>query len=194
MDVLKLDTNRPVELSFKFITGKPCESQFSGAQKLFSVTLANGETKPLYLSEAAGARIEEILATQKIRPGEFVDLCKAEVKNGNRKGIEYQLKRVNPPPESGNGANGSGKPPAPPAATVPQLPQGSSQANGSATNGHAAAAVPQSNKLGEVLCGVIDACHRARLHAKEIGYELPVFNGDEIVRMVNTVMIQGGGK
>ena len=67
--------------------------------------------------------------------------------------------------------------------------------NGS--NGHAAvAAVPAErpkSKLEDALKTVVAACHATREYAKQIGYEMPVFNGDEIVRMVNTLMIQNGG-
>ena len=41
---------------------------------------------------------------------------------------------------------------------------------------------------------MIAACHAAREYAQQIGYDMPTFNGDEIVRMVNTLMINGNGK
>jgi len=187
MEVLKPETNRPIELAFKFITGKDCDSQYSGPQKLFTVTLANGETKPLYLSEGAGRRVEELLATQQIRPGEFVDFCKAEVRQGNRKGIEYQIKRVNPPTQNGNGANGY-QPPAP-RATSGQ----NEQPNG---NGNAPAPVNgdrPKTKIEDALKTVAAALLAAERYAQEIGYQAwpKQFTGDEVVRLAATLLING---
>lgn len=196
MGVLKPETNRPIELSFKFITGKDCDSEYSGPQKLFTVTLATGETAPLYLSEGAGRRIEELLASQQIRPGEFVDFCKAEVRNGNRKSIEYQIKRVNPPeppvisnpqPQNGNGANGY-QPPAPPVTSGQN-----EQPNG---NGNAPAPVNgdrPKTKIEDALKTVAAALLAAEQYAKQIGYEAwpKQFSGDEVVRLAATLLING---
>jgi hypothetical protein len=186
MEVLKLQTNVPVQVAFKYPTGKPCDG-LSGPQKMF--TLIDGRI--LFLSVPAAERIEQQLGALGVGIGD-VDICKAEVRNGNRKGIEYQVKRVNPPAPQDNGANGV-KPPAPPTPVSQPAPRSDGQSNGNATNGHAANGNGAKSKLGTVLCEVIDACHQGRQHAKDIGYEMPVFNGDEIVRMVNTVMIQNGG-
>lgn len=126
MDVLKLQTNVPVQVAFKYPTGKPCDGM-SGPQKMF--TFVDGRVT--FLSVPAAERIEKQLAELGIGSDE-VDLVKAEVRKGNGRGIEYQVKRVNPP-ANGNGANGS-HPPAPP---TPALPASDGhQSNGNAQNGN----------------------------------------------------------
>jgi hypothetical protein len=44
-------------------------------------------------------------------------------------------------------------------------------------------------KLEAALKTVVYACKSANDYAKEIGYPMPAFNGDELVRMVNTLLI-----
>jgi len=83
-----------------------------------------------------------------------------------------------------NGANGL-HPPAPPAAA--QTTASETQQNHNTTAAHA----PQrsATMLEDALCTVIAACVKARAFAKEQGYDLPAFNGDEHCRLVNTLMI-----
>ena len=198
METLKLETNKPVELAFKWTTGKDCESQFTGPQKLFTVTLADGETKPLYLSVGAGERIEKLLAEQKIGPGEFLDLCKAEVRAGNRKSIEYQVKRRDPAPTNGNGANGV-HPPAPQApVTQSQESSHATATNGNTSNGHAptsnghSAINPPRTKLADALITAVAAVVATREYAASIGFTLPGdLSWEDLRAMAATILING---
>ncbi len=55
-------------------------------------SLADGHV--MYVPLHIGERIREL----RIGPGERFSLVKAEVKTGNRRGIEWQVARVDPPP------------------------------------------------------------------------------------------------
>ena len=138
-------------------------------------------------------------------------ICKAEVPDGRgRKQIRWQVTRVNalgqqadgtfavPANINTNGANGV-HPPAPSVAPTTQVQQPalspSQQSNGNAppANGHAAPlpAERPKTKLEDALKTVVAACHAARNYAKDIGYDMPTFTGDDLARMANTLMING---
>ena len=180
MEYLKLQTNIPVEVAFKYTTGKEVDSKnftdqagLPKKQKMF--TLVDGRV--MYLDLYPAGKIEEQLAAQQIGSGEYVSLCKAEVKQGNQRGIQYQVQRRDPP-TNGNGANGSGKPPAPPAVSQPSNASPNQQTNGSASNGHAPSSQPsavsnQPSKLAAALITAVDAVVATRKHAAAIGFTLP---------------------
>jgi hypothetical protein len=147
-ETLKLEINRPVELSFRFVTGRDCTSSYNGeSQKMFTVQLATGELKTLYLSVSAGQRVEQLLAQQDIRSGEFVDLCKAQGRDGNQRGIQYQIKRVNPKQEAAN-VQPSTAPQQAPAVSQPPQPivngNGNSHEPPANGNGHSNGTNPQA--------------------------------------------------
>jgi len=181
MDVLKLQTNVPVQVAFKYPTGKPCDG-LSGPQKMF--TLVDGRI--IFLSVPAAERIEQQLAVLNVGSDD-VDLCKAEVKQGNRKGIEYQIKRVNPPQQNGNGANGYQP------LTPPSTKGQNEQPNG---NGNAPAPVNgdrPKTKIEDALKTVAAALLAAERYAQEIVYQAwpKQFTGDEVVRLAATLLING---
>jgi len=82
-------TNQPVELHIRSIEGKPVESQFGGMQHMFSA-----EEGAFYVSETVGQIITGKLRDLHVRSGELVEIVKAEVANGGRKRIEWQVARI----------------------------------------------------------------------------------------------------
>jgi hypothetical protein len=90
MAVIRFNTNVPIEVRLRSIEGKPVESQFGGMQQMFT---AEGGT--FYVSEAVGQILTDQCRKLGIRPGEAIDIVKAEVsKAGDRKGIEWSVSKV----------------------------------------------------------------------------------------------------
>ena len=95
MPVIRFNTNVPIEVRLRSIEGKPVESQFGGMQQMFT---AEGGT--FYVSEAVGQILTDQCRKLGIRPGEAIDIVKAEVsKAGGRKGIEWSVAKVGEAPE-----------------------------------------------------------------------------------------------
>jgi hypothetical protein len=91
MAVIKLQTNVPVEVRLRSIEGKPVESQFGGMQHMFATVDGNS----FYVSEAVGQILTDQCRKLNIRPGEPIDIVKAEVsKGGGRKGIQWSVSKV----------------------------------------------------------------------------------------------------
>jgi hypothetical protein len=95
MAVIRFNTNVPIEVRLRSIEGKPVESQFGGMQQMFTA-----EEGTFYVSEAVGQILTDQCRKLNIRPGELVDIVKAEVsKAGGRKGIEWSVAKVGEAPE-----------------------------------------------------------------------------------------------
>ena len=89
---IKFQTNVPVKIALKFTEGKLCDSQFGDPQYMFTTT----DDRVLFVAEKVAQKIHGL----RLKPGERIDVCKAEVDYGNaRKGIEWQISRVDPPEE-----------------------------------------------------------------------------------------------
>ena len=87
MAVIRFQTNIPVELRLRSTEGRPVESQFGGMQQMFSADEGN-----FYVSETVGAILIDQFRKLAIRPGEPIEITKAEVSKGNsRKGIEWTV-------------------------------------------------------------------------------------------------------
>ncbi|SPF35800.1 hypothetical protein SBA4_1750018 [Candidatus Sulfopaludibacter sp. SbA4] len=96
MDKIKFQTNVPVEVALRFTEGKLCDSQFGDPQYMFSTT----DDRAFFVAAKVAQKIHGL----RLKPGELIDIVKAEVPYTNgRKGIEWQVTRVNPP--EGEGPN-----------------------------------------------------------------------------------------
>jgi hypothetical protein len=92
LDKIKFQTNLPVELALKYTEGKLCDSQFGDPQYMFSTT----DDRAFFVAAKVAQKIHGL----RLQPGEPIDIIKAEVDYGNgRKGIEWQIARVNAPVE-----------------------------------------------------------------------------------------------
>jgi len=90
MDKIKFQTNVPVEVALRFPEGKLCDSQFGDPQYMFSTT----DDRAFFVAAKVAQKIHGL----RLKPGELIDIVKAEVPYSNgRKGIEWQISRVNPP-------------------------------------------------------------------------------------------------
>jgi len=116
MDKIKFQTNVPVEVALRFTEGKLCDSQFGDPQYMFSTT----DDRAFFVAAKVAQKIHGL----RLKPGEVIDIVKAEVPYTNgRKGIEWQVSRVNPPegeapnPPMGEQPDGTLAVPASPPAT-----------------------------------------------------------------------------
>jgi len=90
VDKIKFQTNVPVEVALRFPEGKLCDSQFGDPQYMFSTT----DDRAFFVAAKVAQKIHGL----RLKPGELIDIVKAEVPYSNgRKGIEWQVTRVNPP-------------------------------------------------------------------------------------------------
>ena len=119
-EVLRFNTNIPVQLTLANECGKHVEGRY-GEQVMYS--LADGRViyVPLY--------VEQRLAELAVSSGEPLEICKAEVQNGNRRWIEWHVKRLgSSPPSNGTGVNGK-------TTTIEAFPTSAGPTNGSGANG-----------------------------------------------------------
>jgi hypothetical protein len=92
-EYLRFSTNVAVEVALRFPEGKQVQSKLEGGADQMMYSLADGRV--MYVPLHVGERIREL----HIGPGERFSLIKAEVKTGNRRGIEWKVTRVDPLPE-----------------------------------------------------------------------------------------------
>jgi hypothetical protein len=90
MPILKFQTNIPIEVRLRSIEGKPVESQFGGIQYMFGA-----EEGAFYVSDTVGGILMDQFRKLGVRPGEPVEIWKAEVSRGNgRKAIQWTVAKV----------------------------------------------------------------------------------------------------
>lgn len=95
MATIRFQTNVPVELRLRSTEGKPVESQFGGIQYMFSA-----DEGAFYVSDIVGGILMEQFRKLGIRPGDAIDICKAEVTANGRKRIQWQVSAVGNAPEN----------------------------------------------------------------------------------------------
>ena len=90
MPTIRFQTNIPVAMHLRSTEGKAVESQFGGMQAMFSA-----DEGAFYVSETVGAMLAEQFRKLGVKPGEPVEITKAEVSRGNaRKGIQWMVAKV----------------------------------------------------------------------------------------------------
>jgi hypothetical protein len=93
-EYLRFSTNVPEEVALRFSEGRQVQSKLEGGADQMMYSLTDGRV--MYVPLHVGERIRDL----HIGPGERFTLVKAEMKTGNRRGIEWQVKRVDPAPEA----------------------------------------------------------------------------------------------
>ena len=87
MNILRFEGNTPVQVALKYDGGRDVDGRY-GPQVLY--TLADGRL--MYLEPKAARRIDEL----KITAGESFSICKREATNGNKRKVEWEVKRLEP--------------------------------------------------------------------------------------------------
>jgi hypothetical protein len=204
MNILRFEDNTPVQVALKFDGGRDVDGRY-GPQVLY--TLADGRL--MYLEPEAARRIGEL----KIRAGEPFSIGKREGKNGQKRTVEWEVKRLEPVPTTARLAIvppvGGDEPGAPESApSVAEFEPGhvarsfhrsdavasDHQKPEPATNGSEAstlenqlrASIPGVTKLEHALKTAIAAAAGAEQFGHEIGYAVR-FAPDDIRAMAITV-------
>ncbi len=201
-EYLRFSTNIPEEVALRFPEGKQVQSKIEGGADQMMYSLADGRV--MYVPLHVGERIREL----QIGPNQRFSLVKAEVKTGNRRGIEWQVKRVDPaaeapaPQPAAPTAPKAAKPEG--AAAQPGTPAGvqsqpSTSGNGTAppVNGNgtarANAAVPLKATFAtaaeEFMITAIEAARRAEEYAASHNCSVR-FTSEDIQGLASTLFIQ----
>jgi hypothetical protein len=200
MKILRFQPNVPLEVSLESPQGIVVQGRY-GDRMMFNLT--GGQV--MYVPPIVASKI----AYEGIEPGERFELCKAQVKTGQRRSIEWSVRRFDPEevrveerteipdaPEtqlesdlraSVELANATNSKPLP----VPE----DARATSPPSNGHASGATatvqpvnPPLTKLESALKTAIAAAHNAEKFGAEIGYVVR-FDSDAIKSMAITVLI-----
>ena len=150
----------------------------------------------MYVPPIVARKIE----AEGIEPGELFELCKAQVKNGRLRSIEWWLKRSSAEPLNGKRTE---KPSEPQTDLEPQLLQSIEAVNGDSNGSHPTAqndAIQNSSlqsspsppvpatKLEHALKTAISAAYSAEKFGTDLGYVVR-FDADAIKSMAITVLI-----
>ncbi len=207
MNILRFQINTPVALALASEQGKLIQGRY-GDRMLFHLT----DGRIMYVPPVVATMIEEFA----IAPQERFELCKTQIKNGQRRSIEWGLKRIDsePPRDEVKGAASDPETPlerdlristeianAKKAAKEPRtisaitddaIPPFAPMTNGNGTpvtakpDGHSQP-LP-STKLEHALKTAISAAYNAEKYGTELGYVVR-FDADAIKSMAITVLI-----
>jgi hypothetical protein len=206
MEIIRFSTNVPVELAFTHTDGVPSEGRF-GEQFYRRTT----DGRSVYLQPIVERKLLEL----DVKPGELFNIVKAEVKRGNKRSVEWQVSRVDPPGDPSQPVASQTKPPTqnPPAPSKPAnskpavassiaqpKPNNSSSTQESNTEPPPKKPVAQASApaithtiigttLKSCLMAAIDAARDAQQYATAQGFPL-VFGPDQVEAMAISLYIQ----
>ena len=197
MNILRFPTSVPQEVALASPQGVLVQGRYGDRMKF---NLTDGQV--MYVPPIVASKIE----AEGIGPGEPFELCKAQVKVGQRRSIEWSVRRLDPEQASQSDGGEDSQPPETQLehdlrASVdlansknghehtiqePEPPSSPPKANGH-VNGSAPAPAPLT-KLESALKTAIAAAHNAEKFGAEIGYVVR-FDSDAIKSMAITVLI-----
>ena len=175
-EILRFDTNVPIEVALRFNDGKHVEGRY-GDQVMYSLE----NERIIYVPPIVERRIQEL----QIEKGERFQICKAEVKKGNRRSIEWRVCRIDPPAEQT-----PQQPVVRPAAavSVPDYQNATNNGNGNTNgkvDGHANGGVIASgtaaleisrtacfSDMDQTLMAAVEIAQHAEAHASARNYSL----------------------
>jgi hypothetical protein len=192
-DILRFDTNVPVEVALRYGDGKPVEGRY-GDQVMYSL---EGD-QIMYVPPIVERRIQGL----QIEKGERFEICKAEVKKGNRRSIEWRVCRIDPPAEQ-TPQQPVVRPAA--AASVPDYQYAANNGNGNTngkvnghvngaakTNGVPARLEPRGScfsDMDQTLKAAVEIAQAAEAHATARNYSLR-FTSEDIRAIGLSLFIQ----
>jgi len=176
-DKLIFDTNVPVTIALKFATGKRVESRYNDYEVFYSTT----DGRCFYATPTLDSRIQALEPAA----GEEFTVCKREVREGNKKRVEWQVTRSIDANEPG---------PNEPITTPPAPVVAKPSANiTDANRQHSAPSLSMTQILSGALISSIDALIVARDYAASKGIEVDLrldFNGEDARTLSSTAIIQ----
>jgi len=171
-DKIQFQTNVPESVALKYANGKRVESRYNDYEVYYS--LADG--RALYATPALDAKITALGPVA----GEVFTICKAEIREGNPKRIEWQVT----PSETQEAPQG----PAAAAAPAPAAP--TSRPESVAAPVAISEAGTMTQIMGGALIAAIDSLAAAAKYAADKhGWKLE-FNEEDIRASANSVFIQ----
>ena len=172
MDKITFETNVPQTIALKFAAGKRVESRYNDYEMFYTLT----DGRVMYATPALADKI----AALEPQPGDCITITKAEVRDGNRKRIEWRVVAADTAPPAQKPA----QEPAPaPRAVVP-----------APATAAAPAPVPASGTMTQIMGGAliaaIDSLAAAERYANEKhGWKLE-FGAEDVRTAANAVFIQ----
>lgn len=188
MEVLRFSTNVTEEVALKFDDGKAVEGRY-GDQVLYTLT----DGRLMYLPPIAAKRITDL----RIAKGEAFQVCKKETTRGQKRSIEWEVKRVDPMPESpapetaaaqtAAASNHQVQTPQPNGST-PKLAVINGNPQGQADEAALSLKMVAATQLTDALKTAVAAAAAAEEFGKAINYSVR-FDGSHIYAMACTVLI-----
>ena len=89
-EILRFNVNVPAEVALRYGEGKRVQGRY-GEQVMYTLV----DDRVMYVPICVADRIGEL----EIRPGQSFEICKAEVRDGNRKWIEWFVRRLEDSPQ-----------------------------------------------------------------------------------------------
>jgi hypothetical protein len=177
MNILPFQINVPAEITLERAEGTIVQGRY-GDRVMF--TLADGRV--MYVPPFVASKIQ----ADGVAPGDRFQLCKTQVRNGNRRSIEWTVRRLDP---------------SEPDAETPIEPDLRASLESLTTNGNGNGDqdAPQSappaptTKLEHALKTAISAAFNAERFGAELGYVVR-FDADAIKAMAITVLINMNGE
>jgi hypothetical protein len=214
VNILRFQPNVPIQVALQSSQGIVVEGRY-GNRMMFSLV----DGRVMYVPPIVATKIE----AEGIAAGERFELCKAQIRNGHGRSVEWALRRLDPEeqlvevapdapaPEtqlehdlrvSAEMANAkkanlesAESPNPPPAPAIPTNGNGNGNGNG-AVPVAAQNEQPQPRsltKLEHALKTAISAAHNAEKYGSELGYVVR-FDADAIKSMAITVLINMSGE
>jgi hypothetical protein len=166
MDKVTFETNTPQTIALKYATGKRVESRYNEYEVYY--TTADG--RALYASPA----LDQQIVAFHPEAGVPFSIVKREVKDGNRKRIEWQVQK-----------------PASEAPAPVETTRNTVAPNGSTSSQHTAPVAPagtMTQLMGGALIAAIDSLLAAREYGARKGFALE-FNEEDVRSLASTIFI-----
>jgi hypothetical protein len=212
LNILRFQPNVPTQVALQSSQGIVVEGRY-GNRMMF--TLVDGRV--MYVPPIVAAKIE----AEGIAAGERFELCKAQIKNGHGRSVEWGLRRLDPEEQLVDVAPDApasetelerdlrvsvemvnakkANPESPSSVPAPATPTTNGNGNGKG-NGEVPVAAQNENpqprsltKLEHALKTAISAAHNAEKYGSELGYVVR-FDADAIKSMAITVLINMSGE
>ena len=195
-ETLRLETNVPVVASLMFDDGLPVQGRY-GDQVMYTIATDAGE-RVIYVDP----HVSQMLENLGLRRGEPFKIGKFTRKDGNRRGVEWKVRRLEPEEMAPAVESGGAAPPSPPSSNgtaassapeeQPDVPQPTTPAPQPAHRPRTP--VPFAGRqdgqyILSALVNMIDVCGAAEQYAQAKGMQLR-FSGEDVRALAITCFIQ----